>query len=101
MPLYEYIENGRQVIRRLPVHRRDEFPGRVVVPSRIAVCPRGEPEHGNQLLEGWKQCEESSGTEAARQMARGLGLTRDQVKRACTAPDAVMERPHGPGSEIV
>ena len=93
MPLYEYIENGKQVIRRLPVARRDDFPGRVRVPSRVNVCPRGEPEHGSQLMQGWKECEESMGTEGVRSMARGLGLTREQVKQACAAPDSVMERP--------
>ena len=93
MPLYEYLEAGRTVLRRLPVSRRDDFPGRVAVPSRVAVCPRGAPEHGSQLLNGWRECEESMGTEGTRNMARGLGLTRDQVKAACNAPDRVMERP--------
>lgn len=103
MPNYEFIdpESGRRVIRRLRVEDRDSFPGRVTVPSRVSVCPRGEPEHGSQLMDGWKACEEQGGTESARQMARGLGLTREQVKAACTAPDRVMERPLGPGSEII
>ena len=93
MPNYEYIENGKRVIRRLPVAERDSFPGRVTVPSRIHVCPKGEPEHGSQLMDGWKSCEESMGSEGVRKMARSLGLTRDQVKQACLAPDSVMERP--------
>lgn len=95
MPNYEFIdpESGRRVIRRLPVAQRDSFPGRVTVPSRIHVCPKGEPEQGSQLLQGWKECEESMGTNGVRDMARGLGLTREQVKQACLAPDSAMERP--------
>lgn len=95
MPNYEFIdpESGRRVIRRLPVAERDSFPGRVTVPSRINVCPKGEPETGSQLLDGWKACEQSMGTEGVRKMARGLGLSREQVKQACLAPDSVMERP--------
>jgi hypothetical protein len=81
MPLYEYIENGKQVIRRLPVARRDDFPGRVVVPSRIAVCPQGEPSQGAQVLRGFARCEDTYGTEKVRQCAKGIGLTRDQVKQ--------------------
>ncbi len=89
MPLYEYIEGGRQVIRRLPVAERDSFPGRVVVPSRINVCPKGEPTQAETTLAGWKDCEERDGTEAVRQTAASLGMTREQVKRAWAAPDPV------------
>ncbi len=101
MPIYEYLENGRQVLRKLPVADRDKFPGRVTVPSRINVCPRGEPAQGSQLLDGWKAVEEQNGTGYARQMAKGLGLSREQVKQACLAPEGAMERPLGPGSQIV
>lgn len=101
MPVYEYREGDRIVERVLPIDRRDAFPNRLTVPRRINVCPRGEPEHGSQLLQGWKECEEDGGTDSTRQLARQMGLTREQVKQACLAPDRVMERPLGPGSEII
>lgn len=81
MPAYEYIERGRSVIRVVPVDKRDNWPNRVKVPSRILVCPRGEPTQSEQVLRGWYRCEESSGTEKVRQAAKSLGLTRDQVKK--------------------
>lgn len=86
MPSYEYIEGGRTVIRVLPVAERDRFPGRVTVPSRIAVCPRGEQSHGEAVLRGFSRCEETFGTEKVRQCARALGLTRDQVKKVWSEP---------------
>lgn len=101
MPAYEYEVDGRVTVRVVPVAERDRYPGRRMVPSRIFVCPRGQPEHGSELLRGWKECEESGGTESTRQMARSLGLSRSQVREFCEAPDAAMERPVGPGSEIV
>lgn len=94
MPLYEYRgPDGKTFVRRMPVAQRDAIPGRLTVPSRVAVCPKGEPEHGSQLLNGWKQCEESMGGEGVRKLARSLGLSREQVKQACNAPDKYMERP--------
>lgn len=81
MPLYEYIEHGRRVTRVLPVARRDEFPGRVTVPSRINVCPTGGPTQGDEVLRGFRRAEETLGTEKVRQCAKSLGLTRDQVKK--------------------
>lgn len=101
MPVYEYREGNRIVERILPISERDRFPNRITVPRRVSVCHQGEPQHGSQLLDGWKAVEESGGTESVRRMAKGLGLSRDQIKRACLAPDHVMERPVGPGSEIV
>lgn len=80
MPVYEYQEGNRTVLRRVPVADRDKFPGRVTVPSRINVCPQGEPTAGSQVLRGFAKCEESFGTEKVRQCANAVGLTRDQVK---------------------
>lgn len=87
MPCYEYLENGRVVDRVLPVARRDDFPGRITVPRRLHVCPRGAPTAENELMTGWKDCEESMGTEGVRKMAKGLGLTREQVKQVLAQPD--------------
>jgi hypothetical protein len=81
MPVYEYIENGKQVLRKLAVAERDNYPGRVVVPSRVNVCPRGEPTQGSEVLQGFSRCEERYGTEQVRQTAKALGLSRDQVKK--------------------
>lgn len=83
MPNYEYIDpdSGRRVIRRLPVAERDSFPGRVTVPSRVTV-PRPEPTQGDEVLRGFARCEEKDGTESVRQIARGLGTTRDAIKKA-------------------
>lgn len=81
MPVYEYIEHGRRVLRALPVARRDEFPGRVVVPSRVLVCPRGAPKQGDEVLRGFRKAEETFGTEKVRLTAKAIGLTRDQVKK--------------------
>ena len=83
MPNYEYIdpESGRRVIRRLPVAERDNFPGRVTVPARVMVCPRGEPKQGDEVLRGFSRSEDRFGTEKVRQCASALGLTRDQVKQ--------------------
>jgi hypothetical protein len=80
MPLYEYMEGGRRVVRRLPVAQRDSFHGRVTVPSRVLVCPRGEPTQGDEVLRGFSRAEETLGTEKVRLTAKALGLTRDQVK---------------------
>lgn len=81
MPAYEYIEDGRTVVRVLPVADRDKFPGRITVPSRIAVCPRGEPAQGEQVLRGWYECEEKDGTAAVRKTEKALGLTAGQIKK--------------------
>ena len=81
MPNYEFIEDGRRVIRRLPVALRDSFPGRVTVPSRVLVCPRGAPTQGEDVLRGFSECEQKYGTEKVRQTAEALGLSRDQVKK--------------------
>jgi len=89
MPLYEYLEGDRIVERVLPVARRDAYPGRIKVPRRVSVCHRGEPSQGEAVLNGWKDCEERDGTEAVRQTAASLGLSREQVKQAWLAPDPV------------
>jgi hypothetical protein len=81
MPVYEYIEDGRRVLRKLPVAQRDDFPGRVTVPSRVLVCPRGKESQGTEVLRGFAQCEDRYGTEKVRQTAQAIGLTRDQVKQ--------------------
>ncbi len=89
MPLYEYVENGRIVERVLPVAARDSYPGRITIPRQVSVCHKGEPSHAEVTLQGWKDCEEKDGTEAVRQTAASLGLTRDQVKAVWAAPDPV------------
>ena len=66
MPTYEYIENGQKIVRVLPVSRRDEFPGRVSVPSRIAVCPRGAPSQEHAVMNGLRTVEQQMGTTAFR-----------------------------------
>lgn len=81
MPLYEYIEHGKRVTRIVPVSQRDKFPGRVTVPSRINVCPNGDPKQGDQVLRGFRRAEETYGTEKVRLCAKAIGLTRDQVKK--------------------
>lgn len=81
MPVYEYIEHGKPVLRRVPVAERDSFPGRVPLPSRLSVCPKGQPTQGSEVLTGFAKCEELYGTEKVRQTAKALGLTRDQVKK--------------------
>jgi hypothetical protein len=87
MPVYEYIENGKRVLRKLPVAARDNFPGRVTVPSRVNVCPRGEPTQGDEVLRGFSRCEDRYGTEQVRQTAKALGLSRDQVKKVWAKDD--------------
>lgn len=89
MPNYEYIdpESGRRVIRRLPVAARDSFPGRVTVPSRLSVCPKGEPAQADEVLRGFSKCEDRYGTEKVRLCAKAVGLTREQVKQVWNAPD--------------
>lgn len=81
MPIYEYIEHGRRVTRVVPVARRDDWPGRVTVPSRVLVCARGEPTQGDEVLRGWRKAEEDYGTEKVRLTAKAIGLSRDQVKK--------------------
>lgn len=89
MPNYEFIdpESGRRVIRRLSVAERDSFPGRVTVPSRVSVCPQGQPSQGSEVLRGFAKCEERYGTEKVRQCASAIGLSRDQVKKVWAAND--------------
>ena len=87
MPVYEYIEGGRPVLRRVSVADRDKFPGRVKVPSRIAVCPQGQPTQGSEVLRGFSRCEDRYGTEEVRQAGKALGVTRDQVKQVWNTPD--------------
>lgn len=62
MPTYEYIEAGKRVLRVLPVEQRDSFPGRVTVPSRVAVCPRGEPSQEHAAMDGLRKVEQQIGT---------------------------------------
>jgi hypothetical protein len=80
MPAYEYQQGGKTIVRVLPVERRDDFPGRVVIPSTLHVCPRGEPTQGDQVLRGFYRCEEKNGTAAVRNTEKALGLTAGKVK---------------------
>lgn len=84
MPFYDFIEDGKLVTRYLKIDERDTFPGRIM-PSRIAVCPKGEPTQEDGLLQGWKEIEEKDGR-GARELERSLGLTADKVKDAMLAP---------------
>lgn len=86
MPVYEYREGGRVVVRALPVAERDTFPNRITVPSRVHVVA-GAPDPGADTLRGFHRCEERYGTESVRQCAKALGLTRDQVKKVWQRPD--------------
>ena len=82
MPLYEYNEGGRIVQRRLTVADRDKFPGRVPIPRRLSVCPRGQPTQGAEVLRGFYKAEQTLGGELVRKTERALGLTSDQIKKA-------------------
>ncbi len=53
------------------------------------MCHKGEPSHAEVTLQGGKECEEKDGTEAVRQTAASLGMSREQVKQAWLAPDPV------------
>jgi len=86
MPIYEYREGGKMVLRQLPVARRDDFPNRVTVPSRVEVCPRGQPTQGDQVLRGFYRCEEKSGTASVRRIEKELGMTASQVKKVWNEP---------------
>jgi hypothetical protein len=77
MPTYEYIENGRRVLRVLPVSERDSFPGRVTVPSRVAVCPRGPATQAQEAMDGLRKVEQQIGTgEFRRRFPFSVGQTR-------------------------
>jgi hypothetical protein len=87
MPAYEYIERGRTVIRVLPVADRDKFPGRVVIPRRVMVCPRGEPSQADQVIKGFYACEQKYGTARVRLTEKALGMNASNVKAVWNRPD--------------
>lgn len=80
MPVYEYRHRGKVILRRVPVAERDRYPGRVTIPSRLTVCPRGEPTQGEQVLRGFYEEELKTGSKAVRQTERALGLNHHKVK---------------------
>lgn len=80
MPVYEYLENGKVVLRRVPVADRDMYPGRVTIPSRLTVCPRGESTQGESVLRGFYQCEQKMGTAKVRANERAMGLDHHKIK---------------------
>lgn len=82
MPVYEYREGRKTVLRRLPVEERDKYPGRITVPSRLTVCPKGAMTQGEQVLRGFYQCEQRYGTARVRQTEKALGLNHHGVKKA-------------------
>jgi len=80
MPAYEYREGGKIVVRVLPVKDRDTFPGRITIPSRLSVCPRGAPSQADEVLRGYYRSEEKLGTARVRDAEKALGMTHHQVK---------------------
>lgn len=78
MPLYEYLEAGRIVSRVLPVEQRDAFPGRIPVPSRVCVCPRGAPSQEHSTMNGLRKVEQQIGTTALR---RGFPFSVEHTRR--------------------
>jgi hypothetical protein len=81
VPAYEYIEGGKTVVRVVPVADRDKYPGRVQVPRRVMVCPRGEPSQGDEVIRGFYQCEQRYGTAKVRLTEKALGMNASQVKK--------------------
>lgn len=83
MPTYEYREQSGQIVTRvLPVERRDEFPGRITVPRRVMVCPRGRPSQGAEVLRGFYREESKPGHGASLDRAlKASGFSADHVKR--------------------
>ena len=95
MPCYEYLESGRVVERVLPVERRDEFPGRVTVPRRVSVCPRGKPSQGAEVLRGFYREESKPGAAAGLHRATAsLGLSPSQVRDVWDDGYKVRPGPH-------
>ncbi len=86
MPSYEYIEGDRRIIRILPVADRDKFPGRVTVPSRINVCPRGPSTQGDEVLRGFYRAEQTYGNSRVRLAEKALGLDHHKVKSVWKHP---------------
>jgi len=85
MPTYEYVENGQRVVRVLPVSERDSFPGRVTVPSRVAVCPRGQQSQEQAAMNGLRTVEQQIGTSEFR---RRFPFSVKQTRKAWGAARA-------------
>jgi hypothetical protein len=81
MPVYQYLEGERLVERVLPVARRDDFPGRLAVPRRVLVCPRGRISQGEQVLRGFYEVEQRDPS-MHRQLKANLGLSAAQIREA-------------------
>lgn len=91
MPVYEYIEGGRVVARRLPVEERDRFPGRIVVPRTVRVLTgtgRTEAEwQASEVLRGFYR-EEQKNPRLNDTVRAALGMNADGVKDTWAQPDA-------------
>lgn len=86
MPLYEYLEaSGRIVERVLPVQERNRFPGRLTVPRRVNVCPRGAPTVAESALRGFYGVEQTGGLDEIRRECEGL--EPDQIKSIWEQPE--------------
>lgn len=95
MPVYEYVENGRIVERAVPVDQRDAFPGRLTVPRRVSVCPRGKPSQGSEVLRGLYREESKPGAASGLHRCMGsLGLNPSQVKDVWDEGYKVRPGPH-------
>lgn len=98
MPTYQYLENGRIVERTLPVAQRDEFPGRITVPTRVRVLTNGgktEAEwQAEEVLRGFYRLEQKD-PNANDKMREGLGMTPAQIRDVWAQPDEY--RPQRPG----
>jgi hypothetical protein len=83
MPTYQYKEpaTGEIVERFLPVEDRDRYPGRLTVPRRVNVCPRGKPSQGAEVLRGFAREESKPGGSAAlHRTVAAAGLTPSRIK---------------------
>lgn len=96
MPVYEYIEGGRRIVRRLPVEERDAFPGRVVV-QPVRVLTQGQVTEAEwqarEVLNGFRR-EEQKNPRLNDTVRAALGMSPDKVKDTWAEPDApYVERP--------
>lgn len=81
MPIYEYLDqvSGRIVERFVPVAERDNWPGRLTAPRRVAVCPRGRPSQEAEAMAGLYKVEQQMGTGV---FGKGFPFTVEQTRKA-------------------
>ena len=91
MPYYEYMEDGKIVVRYAKVDARDAFPGRVQVPRRIRVIAARHKDEGayvnEDMTKGFYK-EEQKDPHFNDKMGKALGLKPGQIKDVWAAPDA-------------